>query len=67
MTLSNMIPSYIIDVIEHIVGHGIEKIGLVSTFLKEGGHLIILVPAHNFCSARLTKPLVISEGIMKKC
>ena len=36
-----------IDVIEHILDEQTE-LEIAQSFLKKGGHLIILVPAHNF-------------------
>ena len=45
-----------IDVIEHIE-HDASEINLAKTFLKDGGHLIILVPAHNFLFSDFDKAI----------
>ena len=46
-----------IDVIEHI-DNDASEINLAKTFLKEGGYLIILVPAHNFLFSDFDKAFI---------
>lgn len=45
-----------IDVLEHIENHQ-EEVELALSFLKKGGHLIVLVPAHNFLFSEFDKAI----------
>lgn len=45
-----------IDVIEHIE-HDAEELKKASSFLKPGGHLIVLVPAHNYLFSKFDESI----------